>query len=870
MAKRPFVPLAVLAVITAASLGMIMMNPPSFDMEEGSFRPDNEMVRASTLISETFTSSASVMSLVDARGAGDIFTKDIFISVLDYEESLYNMRYTGAGGAEHSYSDLQMFMVYSPVSIIAGGILTAADAAAIADHMVANGIAVPTQYDCLRAAISILPNDAALKAAAKIILTHPDNAMAAALFTNDLDITNMTAGGCMISVVISDADIKLIQDKRLGFENDVLAVADTFTPTEGVKVKAVGMMKMMSEIGSLAQKDLSMLLPIAIAVIILLLLLIYRDGTDTFIGLFGLMIAVIWTFGFASLIGIGMSTIAIAVPILILALGIDYSLHTVFRYREERMSGKDSKEAMSTTLGSVGQALVLATVTTAIAFLSYQTSELGALADFGAMCAIGIVCAFGAMMLLIPSVQVMRDRKADRKGKEMGETKRYRRPENKNGDALSRISGAGGRMAAKSPWAVLGVMALIVAGMGYSATNLSYNFDMYDFIPEGTEAHETLTYLNENYTLTAGTTSVLIRADPWDIETIRAIEDSLNNIEDASIKGISYHGTGPPEAEYIGTVLKSLGERLTKADPMLGMMYAAPYGNVFDPVTGKLKAGATQAGIDALKSFIYVTLPSIDPSLPLLADAVLSQVVDKNGSPVTRMILHMTSDIESDNNAIIAMSAAVTEACSPLADAGIEYVTTGQYIIMASTVEEMNKSQMTALFMTIAFVILILTVVMYYAHKSLLLGTLATIPTIIAVIMVWGTMAALNIPLNVMTLTIASLAVGLGVTYGIHIANRYATELVRNDISAKEAIMITTRETGKGVFAAALTTVAGFGVMVFSKMLPMYQFGVITALAIGFGYLAAVFVLPSLLVIWGERSKPKIMERVSRGRAKNQ
>jgi predicted RND superfamily exporter protein len=192
-----------------------------------------------------------------------------------------------------------------------------------------------------------------------------------------------------------------------------------------------------------------------------------------------------------------------------------------------------------------------------------------------------------------------------------------------------------------------------------------------------------------------------------------------------------------------------------------------------------------------------------------------------------------------------------------------EHVTTGRLIIMAATMKEMNSSQMSSLFVTIAFVILILTAVMYYTHRSFLLGAMATIPTLISVVMVWGTMAAIGMPLNVMTLTIASLAVGMGVTYGIHISNRYATELIRNGLGAGDAIRKTMRETGKGVFAAVVTTVAGFGVMVFSKILPMYQFGIITALAIAFGYVGSVFVLPSMLVIWGKRAGPKLAERYS-------
>ncbi|MDR0778768.1 MAG: MMPL family transporter, partial [Methanomassiliicoccaceae archaeon] len=707
-------------------------------------------------------------------------------------------------------------------------------------------------YDVLIAAFkSGAITTAAIKTTASAILSDPSAMMLVSLLTSDriVEEDNVSASGCMISITVMDADLDIIHDGQKGFENDIISTAKSFVPATGLNIRVAGMVTMMNDIGSLAQKDIAMLLPIAIIVIALLLLLIYRDLRDTLVGLLGLLIAVVWTFGIAILAGIEMSTIAIAVPILIIALGIDYSLHLVFRYREERRSGYDPKGAISRTMGSVGEALVLATVTTAIAFLSYLTSAMSALADFGVMCAIGIVCAFGVMLLLVPPLQVRRDRKAEKNGNDPDEAKRYKNTKSENGDVLGKISGIGGRMAAKSPWAVLGAVALVIVLSGYSATNLSYDFNMYEFIPEGTDAHDTITYLNDNYSTTTITTSVLIYEDGWDLKTIKAIEGSLTNMAKDPITGLLYQGAGPPSTEYIGTALSQFnndyGAQIIPGTE--GKTYSDLYSQVFD-ANGILLPAATQTGLNFLKN--------ITPQA-----AVSSVVGNHDGKQITRMILHMTPDIQGNNDGIIEMKDSIDRACQPLALIGADHTTTGQSIIMAVSMKEMNNSQMTSLLVTIAFVLLVLTLFMFYIDRSWILGALATVPTLISVIMVWGTMALIGMPLNVMTLTIASLAVGMGVTYGIHISHRYVTELVKNDRDAKDAIKVATRETGKGVFAAAVTTVAGFGVLGFSKILPMYQFGIITALAIGFGYIGSIFVLPSLLVIWGKYAKPRMMAK---------
>ncbi|MDR0198434.1 MAG: MMPL family transporter, partial [Methanomassiliicoccaceae archaeon] len=587
VAKRPMVPFIVLIVITAASLGMIAMNPPSFDMDQESFRPDNEIARASVIINGSFTSTVSIMSMADARNSGgDMFTKEMFSSALAYEMSLAEMKYTDLDGVDRYYAELPMFMILSPVSAVAEATVKYLMGlpAGHPDHLGADTLPDPSDFTTHREYLveyyqtlivitdSPLVAPALLKTVAYMALTGADGKKMASLLTNDRVIDNATmsvsASGCMISLMFMDEGLGLIQGGGLAFEKNVISAAKDFNEnnTNGPKIMAVGMETMMTDIGSMAQDDISKLLPIALAVILILLLLIYRDASDTLIAILGLLIAVIWTFGISSLAGVGMSTIAIAVPILILALGIDYSLHLVFRYREERGSGKGSKEAIAITMGSVGQALVLATVTTAVAFLSYLTSEMSALADFGLMCAIGIVCAFASMMLLIPTTQVLRDRRAEKKGKDPNEAKRYKKEADEGRDTLGKISGVGGKMAARNPWAVLGMITVIVALFGYSATNLSYDFDMYEFIPEGTDAHDTITYLSDNYSVTTSTSSVLIFADPWKIETIMAIEDSLNEMEAASILGISYQPTGPPDAEYIGTALKAFNEKYGDMD----------------------------------------------------------------------------------------------------------------------------------------------------------------------------------------------------------------------------------------------------------------------------------------------------------------
>ena len=114
-------------------------------------------------------------------------------------------------------------------------------------------------------------------------------------------------------------------------------------------------------------------------------------------------------------------------------------------------------------------------------------------------------------------------------------------------------------------------------------------------------------------------------------------------------------------------------------------------------------------------------------------------------------------------------------------------------------------------------------------------------------------MVVIGYSLNVMTTLIGALTIGLGVTYAIHISHRFIEELEEHH-SLENAVKNTVKNTGFSLFGAAMTTVLSFGVLSQSILVPMQQFGTITALTILFSFLSSLWVLPSILVIWAKNS----------------
>jgi predicted RND superfamily exporter protein len=110
-------------------------------------------------------------------------------------------------------------------------------------------------------------------------------------------------------------------------------------------------------------------------------------------------------------------------------------------------------------------------------------------------------------------------------------------------------------------------------------------------------------------------------------------------------------------------------------------------------------------------------------------------------------------------------------------------------------------------------------------------------------------MYLLDISFTTETAIITSIAIGLGVDYSIHVAERFVLERGRTDDLAA-ALDATVQGTGGALLGSAATTAAGFGVLMLALVPSLQRFGTVTAITIVYAFLASVLVFPSVLVLW--------------------
>jgi len=107
-----------------------------------------------------------------------------------------------------------------------------------------------------------------------------------------------------------------------------------------------------------------------------------------------------------------------------------------------------------------------------------------------------------------------------------------------------------------------------------------------------------------------------------------------------------------------------------------------------------------------------------------------------------------------------------------------------------------------------------------------------------------------------MTVMVTSLNIGIGIAFGIHVTQRFRLTADRTG-DVKKAVSQTIEHTGGALFIAALTTSAGFGMLIFAPLPPEQQFGLITAMTVIYSYITSICVLPPILMKWGEWRKKR-------------
>jgi hypothetical protein len=169
----------------------------------------------------------------------------------------------------------------------------------------------------------------------------------------------------------------------------------------------------------------------------------------------------------------------------------------------------------------------------------------------------------------------------------------------------------------------------------------------------------------------------------------------------------------------------------------------------------------------------------------------------------------------------------------------------GLLVLYNNMLQSLFKSQIK----TIGVVMLGIAIMFLVLFRSITLSIIGILPNLLGAVVVLGVMGWSKIPMDMMTITIAAITIGIAVDNGIHYIYRFREEyaLTHNYV---ETLHICHSNIGKAVFYTTMTIIFGFSILVFSNFIPTIYFGVLIASAMFIALLAALTVLPKLILLW--------------------
>lgn len=564
-------------------------------------------------------------------------------------------------------------------------------------------------------------------------------------------------------------------------------------------------------------KEIGILTSLALVFLTVLLYIKFRSVRDTayVIGLTVLAIAA--TYGAAGIFKLTFNAAMNSIPILLLAIGVDYGIHVVTRIREVmqdmerddpqgRMTLKDFDaelriKAIRSGAVLTSAALVIAIFTDMVGFLSFRLSSQMFLVNFGTVIALGLFAIYVLSISLLPALMTALPTKALplKKSGAMNETK---------------LTIGIGEMAENKPAVVLLVALVLSLPMAYGMSTLEVGFDTAGQFDDSLEVVQDFLMIADEFQSSPTPLYVVLEGEILSPEGVQAYNTALATL--SNTEGV----TGVPTGLW--ETLESERGRNPTLDSLL------------DNLSG-------ENGFGELQTYLLDTEDGRS-----LVDSLL--YID--GQQTIISFQANTLDWQATVDFEEALSASLEDASSTV-DGDFSMELSGRALILAQISADVAISAITSTAI-VAFTILFVLIIIQFIRtqsisQAVLRGGVIWIPLITVVLWVYGIMGLAGYQLNSQTVTIGALALGLGVDYAVHYVIRLEEEVeLHPEKTVAEWTSKTTATTGRAMLGAAISTAGGFAILNFSGLLPLRLFGQVFIVAISLAMISSVTLLPTL------------------------
>jgi len=626
----------------------------------------------------------------------------------------------------------------------------------------------------------------------KVLQTLRADALANPLYTDTFVSRDAKHAGIFIQTEIVEGD----GDFRKALSDAMYTIVDR-PEFVALQPRLVGPPILDAVVDQTIQQEFNFFGAISGVIILVILVWTFRRFIDVLSPMVIIGLTNVWLIGTMAFVGVPLTMMSFVLPALVMVVGCGDAIHIIAEYRVQVMESGEVKSAVYQTIRRTGLPCLFTSLTTAVGFGSLMAMEIRPGKEMGMFAALAVLIAFALSVTLLPVLL------------SFGSTPNIAKADNGTFARASRALLAWiADVTARRPWPIALVSIVIFVGALHGLTKVEVAADFLRVFSTDTRVRQDYEAVDATLGGTVGLELIVDGGDPSAIF----------------------------EPDYLGE-LAALDQWLDDYE-------------------------ITQSTVSVLDVFEeLVTLTSTASprgTLPDSADsaAQLFLLYEMGGAEeIDRLVTgerdraHLTARVRSVPTSRLKSFMEELDAWSAENLKVVSVSATGLIPLFVRMVETITKSQLYSF--SLAFVAVMFMMMLQF--RSVGLGLLAMIPNIFPIAFTLGFMGYQGITLNVGTVMIASIAIGIAVDDSIHFVTHYRHYL-DDGFSTVDAVRAATTGVGHALLTTSVVLAVGFSVFGLSSMSHMVNFGLLTAMTVTTALVADFFLLPAILILLDRRS----------------
>ncbi len=553
------------------------------------------------------------------------------------------------------------------------------------------------------------------------------------------------------------------------------------------KVYYGGIPFQMIDISDIILSDLTFLIPLILFLMLISLFISFRTLRGIFLPIISVSISTIWTLGIMSILKIPFTAISDIIPVILIAVGSAYSIHVVSKFDEDIERNGDRIKRLENALSEVSIPVILAGITTIAGFIAFVFgSYLSMIREFGMFSSLGVLFALITSITFVPSLlSILPDKK--KTGFVNGNIKKEK--------GITQLMDKIGEWVLKNEKIIIVIGIVIVIASIVGIPRIERKVDMLDYFKPGSSIRLTEEIMENKF---GGSIPIQILVkgdiqDPAVLTEMKKMEYFLESQGDVR--------NAQSVADLIEEMADAMGEEKAIPDSK------AKVSNLWFLLEGE-EIMSQLVNLDKTEAVIQAT------------------IVNVNTKRIRDLVENTERFIEQTDTSIVTFSQ------------------TGMPAIYQHLDDSIARSQIQSLIIAIILIFICLTILL----RSFVGGLIGLVPIGFTLFVVFGFMGFSGIPLDIATVLVGSISIGIGIDYSIHFVSRFREEF-KKDKTELEALDKTLETTGKAILINVITVTMGFLVLILANVIPLRRFGILIAITMIGSGAGAITLLPAIILL---------------------